>query len=146
MFNVSKILVPTDFSDESYKALKKASDIAESFNAEIILLHVKVNDVAIVEQYLSEEIIRELAEKTNSDIMSNFEKQIKECVKPEIKVTKAIKDGIAYQEILKAENEFGVDLIVIASHTKTFFEDVLFGSTTEKVVRRSKKSVLVVRN
>ncbi|MEF3254670.1 MAG: universal stress protein [Deferribacterales bacterium] len=146
MFNVNKIMVPTDFSEASYKALKKASDLAEVFNAEIYLLHVKNIDVALIEQYLSEDIIKELNEKAIKDLNESFEKQIKECVKSGIKVNPVIKEGIAYQEILKAEGEFGVDLVVIASHTKTFFEDVLFGSTTEKVVRRSKKSVLVVRN
>lgn len=43
MFNVKKILVPTDFSEASDRALKKAVDIAEAFNAEIVLLHVKMD-------------------------------------------------------------------------------------------------------
>ncbi|MCX8083962.1 MAG: universal stress protein [Calditerrivibrio sp.] len=146
MINVKKILVPTDFSEASCKALKKATEIAEAFGSEIILLHVKVIDVAIIEQYLSEEVIKELQEATMKDIEEKFAEQIQKCSKPNIKITTCIKEGVAYNEILKAEIEMDIDLVVIASHTKTFFEDVFFGSTTEKVVRRSKKSVLVVRD
>lgn len=146
MFDVKKILVPTDFSEASDRALKKAVDIAEAFNAEIVLLHVKMVDVAIIEQYLSEDVIKTLNEATMKDIEESFNKQISKFTKPNIKITTCVKEGVAYNEILKAEEEFGVDLIVIASHTKTFFEDVFFGSTTEKVVRRSKRSVLVVRD
>jgi nucleotide-binding universal stress UspA family protein len=146
MFNVKKILVPTDFSEASDRALKKAVDIAEAFNAEIVLLHVKMIDVAIIEQYLSEEVIKEINEETVRNIEEDFKKQIEKCGKGNVKITTCIKEGVAYNEILKAEKEFDVDLVVIASHTKSFFEDVFFGSTTEKVVRRSKKSVLVVRD
>ncbi|MGC9062568.1 universal stress protein [Calditerrivibrio sp.] len=146
MFNVKKILVPTDFSEASDNALKKAVDIAEAFNAEIILLHVKMMDVAIIEQYLSEELIKELNEATMKDINEKLNTQISKYSKPNIKITTAIKEGVSYNEILKAEIEYDIDLVVIASHSKTIFEDILFGSTTEKVVRRSKKSVLVVRD
>jgi len=38
MVNIKKILVPTDFSDASYKAVRKASEIAEFFNAEIVFI------------------------------------------------------------------------------------------------------------
>ncbi|WP_303700291.1 universal stress protein [Flexistipes sinusarabici] len=48
--------------------------------------------------------------------------------------------------MLNYETEAGTDLLVIASYSKSFIEEAFFGSTTEKVVRRSKCSVFVVRD
>lgn len=145
MISIKKILVPTDFSDASNKAVSKASEIAEFFNAEIVLLHVKPNDTSFIEQYLTEELIQELNEKIDEDIQKNFEKQINESAKQGVKITTAIKEGVPYQQIIKAEEDYNVDLVIIAPHNKTFFKDVFLGSTTEKVIKRSKKSVLLVR-
>ena len=40
MFTPKTILVPTDFSESSDRALEKAVDMAEKYNAKVILLHV----------------------------------------------------------------------------------------------------------
>ncbi len=71
-----------------------------------------------IEQYL-----------TGKDI--NFE--VHECV------------GTPYDEILKLSEQLKVDLIVISSKGKNALEGFFFGSTTEKVVRKAKCSVFVVR-
>jgi nucleotide-binding universal stress UspA family protein len=41
MFTFKKILVPTDFSQSSDRALEKALDLAEEYQAKVILLHVE---------------------------------------------------------------------------------------------------------
>ena len=45
MFKPKKILVPTDFSEYSDKALQKALDIAQQSGAEINLLHVITQEI-----------------------------------------------------------------------------------------------------
>lgn len=147
MLNVKKILVPTDFSENAELAFKRAVEIAEVFNSEVILLHAIPTENAMVSTYLGENGSEELKKKLTEESNQMFSKLINKYVKDKkIKTSFVVKFGEPYNEILKSEVEQNINLIVIASHAKSFFEDVFFGSTTEKVVRRSKKSVLVVRN
>lgn len=147
MLNVKKILVPTDFSENAELAFKRAVEIAEVFNSEVILMHAIPTENAMVSTYLGEKGSEELKKKLTEESNQMFDKLIEKYAKSKnVKTSCFVKFGEPYNEILKSEQEYDIDLVVIASHTKSFFEDVFFGSTTEKVVRRSKKSVLVVRN
>ena len=47
MITVHRILAPTDFSDNSTRAVRFAAELAEKFQAELVLLHV-VQDLALV--------------------------------------------------------------------------------------------------
>ncbi|MEB3184254.1 MAG: universal stress protein [Cyanobacteriota bacterium] len=49
-----------------------------------------------------------------------------------------------YRAILKAADQLGCDLIVMASHGRHGLEDVLLGSETQKVLTQSSLPVLVV--
>ena len=56
-----------------------------------------------------------------------------------------IERRIPLREILRVEEEEGVSVITIGSHGKTNIEEMLLGSVSEKVIRRSQKPVLVVK-
>lgn len=147
MLNVKKILVPTDFSENAELALKRAVEIAEVFHSEVILIHAIPTESAFVSTYLGEKGSDDLKKRLKEESNLIFDKLIKKYDKDKkVKISGVVRFGEPYNEILNFESDQNIDLIVIASHTKSFFEDVFFGSTTEKVVRRSKKSVLVVRN
>jgi len=49
------------------------------------------------------------------------------------------------KEILSVEEEEGVSVIIIGSHGKANIEGMLLGSVSEKLVRRSKNPVLVIK-
>jgi len=56
-----------------------------------------------------------------------------------------VERGDPVQQILKVADERNCDLIVMGSHGHGALEEALIGSTAKKVIRRSKKPVLVVR-
>ncbi len=58
MFAPKNILVPTDFSEHSDRALKQAIDLASRFNAKVYLLHV-IEDLqqCAVDYCLSENVM-----------------------------------------------------------------------------------------
>ena len=56
-----------------------------------------------------------------------------------------IERRIPLREILRVEEEEGVSVIIIGSHGKTNIEEMLLGSVSEKVIRRTQKPVLVVK-
>lgn len=123
MYNT--IIVTTDFSDEAstIQSLKKADNLSDS--GRIILLHVL-------------EAVPYLVSQTR-ETMGQWIK--KSGVEAEIEVRH---DGSSYHNIIESAKEHKADLILINSHKPTL-QDYLLGSTSGKVVRHAKCSVLVDR-
>lgn len=143
-----KILVPTDFSDRSDEALGPAIEIAEAYDADVLMLHV----VTIGE-----------ADPANPDW--GFPAIPQEHVDAAVKVaeqelgTRAahtpdkvevgsmlVRGFDASEEIVRVANEEDADLVVMATHGHTGLMHVLLGSTTGKVVRHLDRPVLTVRS
>ena len=60
-----------------------------------------------------------------------------------MEIKPVIRKGIDYEEIISYSKENNIDLIVIATHGRTGVLHTLLGSVAEKVIRYSKKPVLV---
>ena len=126
MFTPKSILVPTDFSEFSDRAVRQAVDIAEQHNAKIYLLHVvdRLQQCAI--DYC-------IPQETMMKVQSDSEKE----------ATKKMQEEA--EKILKEQQERKADLIVIASHGRTGLLITLIGSVAERVMREAKCPVLLVR-
>ncbi|KIE18508.1 hypothetical protein DS62_10035 [Smithella sp. SC_K08D17] len=148
MFAPKRILVPTDFSDYSDEALKQALELAKQYNAKVYLLHVAEPIRQCAGDYCLDESKVKAAEDT--EILQAKEKMQKELKKfsefQEIEVITDIREGEPVQEILKEQDEKGVDLIVMPSHGKAGFMKRLMGLISEKVMEEAKSSVLLVRH
>jgi len=64
----------------------------------------------------------------------------------EIEVISDIREGEPAEEILKEQEEKGVDLIVMPSHGRTGIMKRLMGQISEKVMEEAKSPVLLVRH
>ncbi len=140
---MKKIIVPVDFTLHSENALRTAVFFANTYKAEIIVVHMLETSKSVIsvsESYLHEQIVFEL---------KLTEKKFKEFLnKPylkDIKVTPIIKHHKNFSDLHKvAENENG-DLIILSSHGATGFKEIFYGSNTEVVVRNSTIPVLVIK-
>jgi nucleotide-binding universal stress UspA family protein len=143
MLTVKKILCPTDFSAASKRALELALPIAEKFGAEVYLVHVVPVIPAVAASPTSHFDVPEY----QSLLRSDAEKQMADVAKSvgAVKTHQILKNGSAADGILKAAEENGADLIVIATAGATGWEHVVFGSVAEKVVRRARCPVLTIR-
>jgi len=143
-----KILYPTDFSDVSRKALDYIKQLQKAGTKEVVVLHV------IDERELSSVLrhgggvmaaigeIEEVMETSAKKETATIETELK---KSGFDVKIRIKRGIPFTEILKAEEEEEVSAVVIGSHGKSLVKEMLLGSVSEKVIRKSTRPVLVVR-
>jgi universal stress protein A len=146
MFQPKKILVPTDFSENSELALRIALSIAVKDQTRIFILHVISNTVQQrLSDYCIEQTIVDLI-LNKSIVFSNekLQKIIAENQQGDIKLIYDVRKGQPYEEILKEASEKKIDLIVIASHGKTSLQKYFIGSVTEKVIKGAKSPVLLI--
>jgi len=147
MFHPRKILVPTDFSQDSEVAFHMALNIAATYAARIFLLHVisstlqrnlsdYCHDQSIVDRIMSESIIF-----SNAKLREAINKGQKN---GDIKIIPDVRKGQPYEEILKEAAERKIDLIVIASHGETGLKKYFIGSVTEKLIKEAECPVLLI--
>lgn len=149
-----KILLPTDGSKNSEKAIEHALRIAELEDSEIIILNVvdSVYLTGLPEEDLitkSELILEEESQKIINHVKSiieNMEEEEKGFKIDHVKLTPRTEEGNAADVILKLSEKEDVDLIVIASSGKHMLDRFLLGSVTEKTVRHSTVPILVIPN
>lgn len=142
---IKKILVPIDFSDYSKKALQYTVKFAKSFSAELYLVYVIEPMVYPADLSMGQMVIPQsevnLSEKANNELAELATNAIGESLKYNI----LIKTGKPFMEVIETASEVDADLIIIATHGHTGVEHLLFGSTSEKVVRKAPCPVLTLR-
>jgi nucleotide-binding universal stress UspA family protein len=146
--NIRTILLPTDFSDCAGAALAHATQFARQFDASIICLHVveplvpAVGYAGITEPLPMGEDVSEQLDESAARELPKISKH-PDCAG--LRIEEVMAHGDAASEIVRIAKERGVDLIVIASHGRTGWGRILFGSTAESVVRHAPCPVLVVK-
>lgn len=143
---MGKILLAVDGSDSCNKAVVKTNELAEKLNAEVTVL-------TVVERYMSPEIYskfeaeKEIAE--DKDLEKKGEEVVDSCINifanNKLNIKKLVKKGRPAEVICKEADAGDYDLIILADLGRNAVKKFLLGSTTEKVVRHAKTSVLVVK-
>ena len=146
------ILVPTDGSKLSAKAVNEAIKLAKTCGAKITMLHVMPKS----QMFLDEGFV--VPTTTSQSLNTQFKKQTTARSKEildEARVEAAaagvecagasIASSSPYEAIIKLATKSKCDLIVMASHGRKGLEGLLLGSETTKVLVHSTVSVLVVR-
>jgi nucleotide-binding universal stress UspA family protein len=142
-----KILFPTDFSDVSKKALNFITQLKDAGAKEVVVLYViderEIEHIAHLPEIEIDPVEVEKRRKQGAqDEMKPIEEELKASG---LSVKTLIKKGIPLRDILKTEEEEKVSLVVLGSHGKSAVTEMLLGSVSEKVIRKSTKPVLVVR-
>jgi nucleotide-binding universal stress UspA family protein len=149
MFTLKKILVPTDFSQSSERALEKALDLAEEYKAKVTLLHVDENVRQCAADYcLATEEVMSAEEDNARKSRELMEKEARTWVgKTHVEIEFDIKKGKPDQVILEEQERLGSDLIVIGTHGEKGFlkKHHILGSVADKVVHKAKSPVMVIR-
>jgi universal stress protein A len=145
MLPVRRILTPTDFSGPACSCIRAASELAEHFGAELLLVNIvpALPGVPPDPNYVFK--IPEFEKYLHAEATEKLRKASEELIGQNVKVRTMVGHGSAAEEIvLIAKNEHA-DLIVISTHGSTGLERFVFGSVAEKVVRLAECPVLTVR-
>lgn len=139
------ILVATDFSESSDLAFNYALSLARKFEARLLIVHVINEPVDLRGFYVPHISFEKLEEEIEEGAQKMMEKFCRTHLGDYENYDSFIVPGIPYDEIIKKAGEENADLIVIGTHGRTGLDHVLFGSTAEKVVRKSPIPVMTIR-
>jgi nucleotide-binding universal stress UspA family protein len=144
ILRLKKILVPTDFSETSKKAIQYALRFTEQFRCDIALLYVVEPTTPMIGAPLAVEAFTDEDEfsMAERDLAALAAESQTDGAHP---VASLVRVGHAPNEITKAAKDLDADLIIIATHGYTSWRHLCIGSTAERVVRTAPCPVLVVR-
>ncbi|GIV29982.1 MAG: universal stress protein [Bacteroidia bacterium] len=144
-FECKRVLVATDFSEASLKAVRQAAYIAQRNHAIMHLLHVvdkhyesfSIIDPLIFNKSFYDKFVERANEKIHQ-LAEEFQKEYN------IKVYTHVTVGSISEEILEASKSLHIDLIVMGTHGYKPLESLIIGSNAYRVLSKSKKPVLVL--
>ncbi|MDY6765242.1 MAG: universal stress protein [Halobacteria archaeon] len=139
----SNILIPTDGSEGTHKAVEHAIDIAQRYDAALHVLYVvNTSAYSTLPADTNWQSVIEALEKEGKRAVKEIEEKVEDSG---LKVHRSIQQGVPHKTILEYAEENDIDMIVMGTHGKTGIDRLLLGSVTEKVVRSSEIPVLTVR-
>ena len=154
---IKKILYATDLSPNSAYVFRYAINAAIKYDADIIILHVfeRIPGAGggMLEFYLDEGQRKKIFEQKVSDTMKNIKKRMKSFYEKELnnlpvgtEKVKSIEvhEGFPPEVILGKADELDCDIIVMGTHGKGVVANTFLGSTSKRVLRRSRKPVFII--
>lgn len=145
------ILVPTDGSELSDKAVKQAIALAKALRAKITLLHAvgQYHGVLADEGYVVPEVPelrKRFEEAERAQAQKILDAASKTVAESGVECATVIATGdFPYDLIIKQAQQSGCDLIMMASHGRRGLQGLLLGSETVRVLTHSTVPVLVCR-
>jgi nucleotide-binding universal stress UspA family protein len=147
MADLKRILVPTDFSEESERAALYAVELARRYGAnEVHCIHVSdipADLLATSAYYMtgpSEQFVEQVRQEGRKSLEAFARKNF-----GDVPVKTVFLEGRPFVEIIRYARENQIDLIIISTHGRGGIKHALFGSVAEKVVRKAPCPVLVVK-
>ena len=135
------ILCPIDFSEFSVKAYDYAQSLAWHYKAELLVQHVRYSFPA----FYIDASYKEIRRKLRTDALQKLREFAKRQTRIQVQPQCVVQDGNASDKILSFAETKGVDLIVMGTHGLRGVDLLMLGSVTERVLRKARCPVLVVR-
>ncbi|MDA8170414.1 MAG: universal stress protein [Nitrospiraceae bacterium] len=145
MEDVKRILVVSRMEKDSLKALHYGIAMARNLGAELFVMHAVFNPFGLEGWSLPVPNVAEEYKK----LLENTKQQLHDMIASEkkngMKINEIVVNGEPTKEILKTARENNIDLIVLAGHSEGRLEHMLFGGSTEDLVRKLPCSIFLVK-
>jgi nucleotide-binding universal stress UspA family protein len=143
---IRSILFPTDFSEYSKKALPYALSFAESYGADLHVLHVFEQRIHPAFYIMDKSTPFDLDRGLRDRALDALDESVYDDLRDKINFKCEVASGKPFVEIINYARDKEIDLIVIATHGLTGLEYMVIGSTTERVVRKAPCPVLSIKD
>src|SRR5215470_8296010 len=140
------ILVPTDFSSGSRLALERARRSLGPEGGTICILHVLDQHLIAQMQALVPDLVEsELRARIRQQAETHYAHLVAGLARDNVTLAPMIVEGAPFLKIVQLAHDLDVDMIVMTVHRSVpHIEQVLFGSTAERVLRLAPCPVLMV--
>lgn len=140
------ILVPTDFGAGSRAALERALESLGPAGGRVTVLHViDRRDLELTRLLFPEAQEAHLLARLQRQARERYAELTADLATPNVEIEPLIIEGMAFLKIVQFARDLDVDVIVMAVHRgPEHFEQFLFGSTAERVLRIAPCPVLIV--
>ncbi len=148
MLMPTKILVPTDFSQYSDRALAQAIDIAQEYKAQVYVLHVVSEKIghSIDDYGLTPRSIKQMETKMINGARKKLQKEIAKFPQVNsLEIFGEVVMGNPAEMIINTQKEKKIDLIVISSLGQAGLAKYLLGSVARNVLKGSTCPVLLTK-
>ena len=145
--NFKRVLLATDFSESAKELTNCIKELQPAGLTEVFLTHiVNTNKLFSLKDYSEQESVdREKLIRTRNQIETGLKNEKKQFEDFNLKVKTIVEVGPVADKLVEIAKEEDIDLILIPSHSKSYLQNFLLGSTTSDVIRISKVPVLVER-
>lgn len=137
-----KVMIPIDESPLSIIGLERGLALAAKLSAEVALVHVVDSRIITAETGFP---AAKLLEELRKSGRSLLDRALAKATSGKAVPWTFIREGVPAKEIVAAANEWGTDVIVIATHGRSGVSRFFMGSTAEEVLRHATCPVLTVK-
>jgi len=155
--DIKNLLYATDLSKNSAFAFRYALKLANCFDASITVLYIlpvvdSAMEVPIITQ-MGEDTYYKLREEQSRETLQGIKERIRQLSEKgkedtQLKTDRVssilVHEGNPVEEILTTSDEQNSDMIILGSHGKGILKHTFLGTVPEKVLRRSRRPVLIV--
>ncbi len=147
-----KIITALDFSDITQKVLQHTATLSTALNAEVYLIHVAEPhpdqiaydyDPASISAIDPAEIRDSIAQRFHQE-HQNLQQYAEQLRKQDITCTALMVQGETVELLIKECDRLGADFIMAGSHGKGMISQLLLGSTSEELLKKSNIPVYLV--
>ena len=140
---MKKILIALDYDDTSMKVAEHGFSMANAMNAEVRLLHVISEKPLYYSSYIFVSELKVNIEKDLKNSTRQFLDKVKKHLGDESVIT-VLKEGDIASNILETAKGLDIDVIVMGSHSRKWLENIIMGSETEAVLRKTTVPLFIV--
>ena len=145
---ISNILLAVDVFHDTNKVFEYAIDLSNKYQSKLTILSVNEELVNKDEMIMSRVKIDKVM-KSNEEIALNTKEKINSILlklnfRDSDKIKIILREGSASQEIVQYAEEINADFIILGSSNQSKITELLMGSTSKTVIKKSKIPVLVV--
>ena len=143
------MLIALDYNPTAQKVAEDGYAMAKAMNAEVVLLHVTVDLATYSSGYpnmgvwqIDEYDVIDLYESANKSARKFLDRAKRHL--GDASVQTLLKEGDSAQMILRTAKEMDVDCIVMGSHSLKWLENIIIGSVTQEVLRKTTIPLFII--
>jgi len=145
MSEYQRILVVVTMIQSCRKAIRYGVSLARKYRAKLYVIHSIHNPFGLKGWGLGTRALAEEYEKSIADARRKLADLVEDERTQGMFIQELVREGEPTKEILKTIEEEKIDLLVMLAHEEGHVEHLLFGRSTEELVRKMPCSIMLVK-